>query len=342
MKSIFLTICITLGLLLSCTKKELPASSADLKKSEDVVVPISSVSTPMTSQTLQDDLDLAKTLAGQIRFIASLEKEVLKLILENSAPDVNQFEVLGYGFDKFNGAKTGFLAGFGCQKIAVRAGVKKFEIFSDCTKPSKKLAEINQDVINKNKFTAIFLTANWKVILGNAAGINPDRVCEFTLENKKVQTLDCQDTVFSPRFTTLDINLYELKIKKYTFNRNQAQELVIEGGHFKDLIETKKINLTVPMTGKISVIEKEIKIKDDFTDLQNKLLGLEEKKEETKDGQKEESRNEQDPKEEGSEKALTAEPEYIATESASSTEQNSQEQNEQQQQPEQPSAPYER
>ena len=310
MKLLFITTCITLSLLFSCTKKELPAAVTN----EIVVQPITTVSAPLASQTLSDELAFAKTLGSNIKFLASLEKEVLKLILESSSPEVNQFEVLGYGFDKFNGAKTGFLAGFGCQKIAVKAGLKKFEVFSECTKPAKKLAEISEDLTNKNKLAVVFLTSNWKVILGNAAGINPERVCQILIKDNKVQTFECQNTVFSPRITGLDINLYELKIKKYSFNRNQTDELVIEGGQFKDMIETKKINLTVPMTGKISIIEKEIKVKDDFTDMQNKLLGLEEKKEEVKDGQKEEN-----PKED---KIHTAEPEYI---SANGEEKNNQE-----------------
>ena len=305
MKLIFITTCITLTLIFSCTKKDLPAT-----KSEEAVetAPVTTVVAPIAPQNLNDELVFAKMLAGNLKFIASLEKEVLKLILESSAPEVNQFEVLAYGFDKFNGAKTGFLPGFGCQKIAVRAGTKKFEIYSECIKPAKKLAEISEDVVNRNKLTVVFFTPNWKVILGNAAGINPERVCQFSIKENKVQSFDCQNTVFSPRITGLDINLYELKIRKYTFNRNQADELVIEGGQYKDLIETKKINMTVPMSGKISIIEKEIKVKDDFTDMQNKLLGLEEKKEDqpkeavkedAKDGQKEES------------PPHTAEPEYI-------------------------------
>lgn len=301
MKLIFITTCITLTMLCSCTKKELPATP-----NEDAVPStVTTISAPIASQTLSDELAFAKVLAGNLKFIASLEKEVLKLLLENSAPEVNQFEVLAYGFDKFNGAKTGFLPGFGCQKIAVRAAAKKFEIYSECTKPAKKLAELSEDVTNKNKLTVIFLTSNWKIILGNAAGINPDRVCQFMLKGNKVQSFNCNETVFSPRMTGLDINLYELKIKKYTFNRNQTDELVIEGGQYKDLIEVKKINLTVPMSGKISIIEKEIKVKDDFTDMQNKLLGIEETKEDKKDAPKEEN-----PKEEN--KPHTAEPEYIA------------------------------
>lgn len=325
MKLLFITTCITLCLFFSCTKKKLttPAAS-DLVE----IQPVTTISAPVASQTLHDDLAFAKTLGSNLKFLASLEKEVLKLILENSSPEVNQFEVLGYGFDKFNGAKTGFLAGFGCQKIAVRASVKKFEVFSECTKPAKKLAEINEDVTNKNKLTVVFLTSNWKVILGNAAGINPERVCEVALKDNKVQTFECRNTVFSPRITGLDINLYELKIKKYLFNRNQVDELVIEGGQFKDMVETKKISLTVPMTGKISIIEKEIKVKDDFTDMQNKLLGLEEKKEEVKDAPKEEKPN-------------SSEPESVSVSGTSETQQeNSEEANpEDQNQQAQPEAP---
>lgn len=304
MKLIFITTCITLGLLAGCTKKELPSS-----KKEDAVVDVpTTVETPLKTGP-EAEKAYSKMLGANLKFLGSLEKEVLKLLLEGSSPEVNQFEVLSFGFDKFNGAKTGFLQGFGCQKIAVRAAPKKFEIYSECTKPAKKLAEINEDLSNKNRLTIVFLTSNWKVILGNAAGINPERTCEVTFKDNKVQSLDCKDTVFSPRFTGVDINLYELKIRKYLFNRNQANELMIEGGQYKDLIENKKISMTVPMSGKISIIEKELKVKDDFADMQNKLLGLEE--------QKQEKKNEEEVS--GKEENITphtAEPEYIDAQKA--------------------------
>ncbi|MCM2352449.1 MAG: hypothetical protein NDI63_02455 [Pseudobdellovibrio sp.] len=301
MKLIFITTCITLSILAGCTKKELPSS-----KKEDAVVdvPTTVVNAPPLKTGPEAEKAYAKMLGANLKFLGSLEKEVLKLLLEGSSPEVNQFEVLSFGFDKFNGAKTGFLQGFGCQKIAVRAALKKYEIYSECTKPAKKLAEINEDLSNKNHLTIVFLTSNWKVILGNAAGINPERMCEVMLAENKVQSLDCKDTVFSPRFTGVDINLYELKIRKYLFNRNQANELMIEGGQYKDLIENKKIRMTVPMSGKISIIEKELKVKDDFADMQNKLLGLEE--------QKQEKKNEEEIS--GKQENITphtAEPEYI-------------------------------
>ena len=301
MKLIFITTCITLTFWVGCTKKELPSS-----KKEDAVVdvPTTIVNTPPLKAGPEAEKAYARMLGANLKFLGSLEKEVLKLLLEGSSPEVNQFEVLSFGFDKFNGAKTGFLQGFGCQKIAVRAAPKKFEVYSECTKPAKKLADITEDSSNKNHLTIVFLTSNWKVILGNAAGINPERTCEVIFKDNKVQSLDCKDTVFSPRFTGVDINLYELKIRKYLFNRNQANELVIEGGQYKDLIENKKISMTVPMSGKISIIEKELKVKDDFADMQNKLLGLEE--------QKQEKKNEEEKS--GKEENITphtAEPEYI-------------------------------
>lgn len=297
MKLIFITTCITLSLLVSCTKKELPP-----KKEEVVNQPVITVNTPVKDNP-DAEKAYAKMLAANLRFIGSLEKEVLKLLLQGSSPDVNQFEVLTFGFDKFNGAKTGFLQGFGCQKIAVKPAPKKFEVYSECTKPAKKLAEISEDLGNKNRLTVVFLTSNWKVILGNAAGINPERICEFTLKDNKVQTFDCKETVFSPRITGLDINLLELKIRKYTFNRNQSEELVVEGGQYKDLVENKKINMTVPMTGKISIVEKELKVKDDFADMQNKLLGVEEQKQDKKDEEVSGKKENITPH--------TAEPEYI-------------------------------
>lgn len=299
MKLIFITTCITMSIFVSCIKKELPVNNKEVVAD----MPVTTVNAPILKPNPDAEKAYGKMLGANLRFLGSLEKEVLKLLLQESSPEVNQFEVLAFGFDKFNGAKTGFLQGFGCQKIAVRATPKKYEVYSECTKPAKKLAEIGEDLSNKNRLTVVFLTSNWKVILGNAAGINPERICELTLKDNKVQSLDCKDTVFSPRFTGVDVNLYELKIRKYVFNRNQADELVIEGGQYKDLIENKKINMTVPMTGKISIIEKELKVKDDFADMQNKLLGIEEQKQDKKDEEVSGKKENITPH--------TAEPEYI-------------------------------
>lgn len=330
MKLIFITTCITLTFLFGCTKKQLPAKeehSAPQPES-DVARPVNAVISGGDKPTPESEKAFTRMLGSNLRFIGSLEKEVLNLLLPSSSPEVNQFEVLAYGFDKFNGAKTGFLNGFGCQKIAVRGAAKKFEVFSECTKPAKKLAEISEDLGRTTSYTVVFLTSNWKVILGNAAGINPERVCHFTLKDNKVQTMDCQDTVFGPRVSGLDINLHELKIRKYSFNRNQAEELVIEGGQFRDMIEIKKINLTVPISGKISIIEKELKVKDDFADMQNKLLGLEEVKPVLQEIKQDKTNEEKSGKEEAI-TPHTAEPEYINEAQASSGTAQSEEQNSQ-------------
>lgn len=300
MRLIFVTTCITLAFLASCVKKDPP-----LKKEEIASEPAINFKAPLKGG-LETEKTFDKILASNLKFLSSLENEVLKILLQDQRPEVNQFEVIAFGFDKYNGVKTGVLQGFGCQKIAVRSVRKKFEVYSECTKPAKKLADISEDIDQKNHFSIVFLTSNWKVILGNAAGLNPERVCSFTLKDNKVQSLNCKNTVFSPRTTGLDINLLEFKIRKYVFSRNQSEELFIEGGQYKDLIENKKISLTVPMSGRISVIEKELKVKDDFLDLQNKLLGSETTQPDVKNqdvsGQKENLA------------PHTAEPEYIQAE----------------------------
>lgn len=305
MKMNFITTCITFLFLWSCTKKELPPVKSDIAVEPQITMLAETPggSATVTATVTFDDKAHLKMITGNLKFLGSLEKEVLKLLLEAQAPEINQFEVLTYGFDKLTGVKTGFLPAFGCQKVAVKPSAKKFEIFSECIRPAKKLAELIEGP--KNHYSILFLTANWKVILGNAAGLNPDRVCDFVLKDNKVQSLDCKNTVFSPKSQASDINYYELKIKKYIFNRNQTDELVVEGGQYKDLIETKKISMTVPMSGKISIIEKELKVKDDFAEMQNKLLGLEEEKKDGKEEVKEEGRKEE------SIEAQTGEPEYI-------------------------------
>ena len=298
MKWFFVTTCITLCLfcVFGCTKKELPVA----KKEDSVLItaPVSSVAELKAEATKADETAHVKLLAQNLKFIASLENEILKLLIPGSVPRTNQFDVLASGFEKLAGAKVGFLVGFDCQKISVKASRKHFDIFSECIRPPKKLAEMTEE--SAYKYSVLFLSQHWPTIVGSSATLNPtDRICNITLKANKVQILECKNSVFSLQATQKDISLLELRITRYLFNRDQKEEVIVEGGQYKDLIEVKKVNLKIPMTGKISVIEKELKVKDDFVDMQNKLLGREEVKPvPVKETPKEVNKNEKTPNEE--------------------------------------------
>ncbi len=57
-----------------------------------------------------------------------------------------------------------------------------------------------------------------------------------------------------------------VKAKVFLLERDAPKQFVIKGGFFKELIENKKIDIEVPLEGKIKIIEKEIRVIDEFAE----------------------------------------------------------------------------
>lgn len=229
-----------------------------------------------------------KNQAQVFRFLASLENEILKLIIPTSLPPVNQFDVLSYAFDLQAQIKRPSLKSYECQKIKLNLSEKKIIVLSECEKPFKTLAEI--DTLTEKLFVIRFMNASWASVVGISATLQPEpRECVVKLQANQPLEMECTNTTYT---LNADSHLQDLRIKKYSYKSKKetkdSNEVAIEAAIYKDLIEIKKIKMTVPFSGQIKIIEKEIEVKDDFANYDSEA---ESKKEKTVTSQTEVNEN---------------------------------------------------
>ena len=247
------------------------------------------------SNTTVSDAEIVKLLGEQFKFLGSLEKEVFKIILDDKVFFANQFEVLSYGADQFLNAKSGVLNGYDCQKIdlqILRGSQRTIHFVNNCAKSPRIIAELYFETQNNNTYKIRFISSEWVSLIGYSAQLSSqDRVCTIVGVGKQVDRFFCENTKLTTNSNRADVSLNEINLKKYEYDRHKKNEIEIEGGIYKDLIEIKKISLQVPSAGSVKYSEKKLKIKDDFEKLQKTLLG--ESRHEENDGQKNDKNNEQ-------------------------------------------------
>ena len=295
MKRTFLMTCISIIVLfcsMSCTRsknrntetsaKDNSAESSQAfdytNKTEELRISSATTTGQGLSQGLltnEQKMFKEQKILDQLKFAASLEKEIFKVILPEDQQRLSQFEVLSYALEQFLNVKSGQLVGYECQKLNLtQNGYQKFSFKSFCFKEPKTLAEIVFQSGGNHSFTVRFFTKEWQSVIGTSAQlVGGDRECVFKIENKTIVRLTCDHTVFNINQSSQDVSLQDIRIKTFEYSRNDQQEVRLVGGLYKDMIEIKKIKLTIPTIGKIKYEEKKLKIKDDFADMQKKLLG---------------------------------------------------------------------
>jgi len=295
MKRTFLMTCISIIVLfcsMSCIRlknhntetsaKDNSAESSQAVDSAKKTDELRTGSATTTSQGLSQDLLTTEQkmfkehkVLDQLKFAASLEKEIFKVVLPEDQQRLSQFEVLSYALEQFLNVKSGQLVGYECQKLnLIQNGYQKFSFKSLCLKEPKTLAEIVFQSGANHSFVVRFFTKEWQSVIGTSAQlVGGDRECVFKIENKTLDNLTCDHTVFNINQSSQDVSLQDIRIKTFEYSRNGQQEVRLVGGLYKDMIEIKKIKLTIPTIGKIKYEEKKLKIKDDFADMQKKLLG---------------------------------------------------------------------
>lgn len=286
MKSYFLTICISFNVFfygMSCTdlKNKSPISS----ENRDKISSNSELSLMTnTNQSFQfKDLTLSQAqvefkrrkILDDMKFAASLEREIFRVILSEDQQRLSQFEVLALAAEQYLNIKSGKLLGYECQKLNLTRSVNNvYLVQSYCLKKPRILAEITlQDGLNQS-YSVKFFNQEWLSLIGGSAQLtNGNRVCVFTIDKNQLQKINCENTLFNLNQSSRDTSLQDLRIQTFEYSRNSSEEVRLVGGFYKDLIEIKKIKLTVPLQGRIKYQEKKLKIKDDFADMQKKLLG---------------------------------------------------------------------
>jgi hypothetical protein len=255
--------------ILNCEKKK--AVDGSVKTVVDIAKNNSqaehSVATDQNGQDTSKDKaekersqDLKKK-ADLIRFLASIEKESLKVVLPSLGS--TQWEMISFAFDKFVGIKKSN-GGYFCHQFEVIISTQdQFEIFAICEKPRKKLADL---YFGENS-QIIFYSKNWAPVIGEFPALTaPDRSCQFAYKETTIASFNCKNTIYAlpPE------NVEELRLEKFEYDRTASDQVSIVGGIFKDLVKRRDLQMKIPASGAIEIVERELKVRDDFEHLLKK------------------------------------------------------------------------
>lgn len=211
---------------------------------------------------------LTKEQREAIYFSASLEKEALRLMTKNQyADDMSLFSVLSFAVEIAAGIKKNAPNRLDCTRFKFTEDRKDkdlIHIHKTCQKPEVLVANIRQ-TSNGNHLTVTFLIKEWASVVGLSVAVTgSDVICDLQIKNKKLSQLECLN--WTKNLVSSATSSEELKLKTFIFNRDQQSQFLVKGGIFKDLVERKKIEMRVPLEGKIKLIEKEIEVIDEFAE----------------------------------------------------------------------------
>lgn len=207
-----------------------------------------------------------------IYFSASLEKEALKILTKNSQFDeLTLFSVLSYALETSYGVKKTPPSRLDCSRFRFSEDLntkgfsaRKVSVFKTCQRPESLIAEIGISA-NQSELSITFLSKEWIPVLGLSATLSGANVqCQLRLEKKKLAGLVCENWIRTVGVT--NVSAEELRLKTFVFDRSNAHQFVLKGGLYKDLVERKKIEIDVPLEGKIKRFEKEIEVIDQYAD----------------------------------------------------------------------------
>lgn len=211
---------------------------------------------------------LNKEQREAIYFAASLEKEALRIMTKNQfSDDMSLFSVLSFAVEIAAGIKKMSPPRLDCSRFKFLPKVTNanlIEVYKICEKPDKLVAQI-QIGADPNHLTTTFFIKEWSAVVGLSVSVTgQDVVCDLQIRDKKLDELNCLN--WTKNLIATDTSSEELKLKTFNFNRNQKNQFTVKGGLFKDLVERKKIEMHVPLQGRIKMIEKEIEVIDEFAE----------------------------------------------------------------------------
>ena len=209
---------------------------------------------------------LSKEQREAIYFSASLEKEALRVMTKNQfADDMSLFSVLSYAVESNAGVKKTSPSRLDCTRFRFAKNSydkRLIHVSKVCQKPETKVANI-QIGVDPNRMTVTFLIKEWASVVGLSVSVTGrDVVCEIQIKDKKMSQLACEN--WTKNLVSSNTSSEELKLKTFAYSRQQKNQFTVQGGIFKDLVERKKIEMHVPLEGKIKLIEKEIEVIDEF------------------------------------------------------------------------------
>lgn len=221
----------------------------------------------------------SKVLRESIYFSNSLEREALKLILKDNSMQKNTlFSVLSYVVETNSGAKKTTPSGLDCGQFLVQPDGKYIRIIKACVKPHSEIASI-RTVADESLYEVEFLIKEWASVVGLAVTLTGDNLrCSLRVKDKKLSVLNCDN--WSYQTSADQFSSTVVKAREFVFNRDAKKQFVIRGGFFKELVENKKIDIMVPLEGKIKIIEKELRVIDEFAIKINEESRVQREKEE--------------------------------------------------------------
>ena len=239
-------------------------------KNQVILVPPQSSGLPVVKSAAPQLL--SKQQREAIYFSASLEKEALKILTKNpSFDEMTLFSVLSYALETSYGVKKSPPTRLDCSRFRFAAEPKsspnsasKISVFKTCQRPESLITEIDISR-DQAELDIKFLAKEWIPVLGLSATLSGDNVqCRLHIENKKLASLSCVNWIRTLGVTNTSAE--ELRLKTFIFDRKNAHQFVLKGGLYKDLVERKKIEIDVPLEGKIKRFEKEIEFVDQYAD----------------------------------------------------------------------------
>lgn len=258
-----LIICIFTFFLVACPSKSTDSGStqvSDIDKKNEILR-----EKQYTAPIAKVDSRFGKTLREAIYFSNSLEREALKLILKDrSLQRLTLFSVLSYIAETDSGAKKSTPSGLDCGKYEIQKQGKTLLVKKACYTPSLEVARIDEVAVD-SEYRVEFLIREWASVVGLSVSLTGENViCSLKIQEKKLYRLTCENWSYLTNEDQTSSTV--LKAKEFNFQRDSQKQFVIKGGFFKELVENKKIDITVPLEGKIKIFEKEIQVIDEFLD----------------------------------------------------------------------------
>lgn len=198
-----------------------------------------------------------------LRFCGTVENEVFKIIdkrYKNTDKVPSQLNILSQLLSPLK--KQNIF--YDCLKIDTQESTEGlstvYNVFRTCEKNPRLIAKIEKK--SNLEMNVSFVQSTWSYVIGESALLNlKDKVCYIHLKENVVSRFSCENSLMT--MNTGD-HLEEIRIHKYEFDRNGKNQIMVKGGRFKNMVEVSQISIQVPDQGRIKLIEKELKIRDDF------------------------------------------------------------------------------
>lgn len=263
------TCCVMIFLLsvgTACTRSQPTGQSEEVNSAQPSSAETTSGKTTNPKDKSPEKPLFSKELKESLHFASSLERESLRLIAKNNSFEpTTLFSVLSYAFEVASGTKKSPPRNIDCSRFQIEKGQPgELKILKVCQKPHVLVA-IVQSRLEETEIEVTFKAKEWASVVGLSVTLtNPDISCQLRLKEKKLNTMSCEHWAYF--LSASDASATQIHLKTMSFRRDQELQLKLSGGFFHDLIERKKIEISVPLEGKIKLIEKEIEVKDDFAD----------------------------------------------------------------------------